>query len=72
MKNSNKSTVRKSDNPEWRKWRATQGGSRGGLRGGATATSIEYKCPHCEKIGHGPSMKRWHYENCPSLVKQTQ
>jgi hypothetical protein len=24
----------------------------------------EYKCPHCELIGKGPNMKRYHFDNC--------
>ena len=23
-----------------------------------------FKCPHCEKIGGGGAMKRWHFDNC--------
>ena len=26
--------------------------------------SIERKCPHCDKIGKGSSMLRWHFNNC--------
>lgn len=26
--------------------------------------SIEYTCPHCNKIGKGPGMKRYHFDNC--------
>jgi len=22
------------------------------------------KCPHCNKIGGIPAMKRWHFDNC--------
>lgn len=25
---------------------------------------VEYMCPHCNKTGKGPSMKRWHFDNC--------
>lgn len=25
-------------------------------------------CPHCNKEGGAPSMKRWHFNNCPSLT----
>lgn len=24
------------------------------------------QCPHCGKVGSGPNMKRWHYDNCKS------
>ena len=24
------------------------------------------KCPHCSKVGRGPNMKRYHFENCKS------
>lgn len=24
----------------------------------------EYRCPHCDKYGIGPAMKRWHFDNC--------
>ena len=27
---------------------------------------IESTCPHCGKVGKGPSMKRWHFDNCKS------
>lgn len=26
--------------------------------------SIEYICPHCNKIGKGPNMKRYHFNKC--------
>ena len=26
--------------------------------------SIEYTCPHCHKVGRGPNMKRYHFDNC--------
>jgi hypothetical protein len=25
---------------------------------------VEHTCPHCYMTGKGPSMKRWHFENC--------
>lgn len=25
---------------------------------------IEYECPHCGKVGKGPMMHRWHFDNC--------
>jgi hypothetical protein len=28
--------------------------------------NISYTCPHCDKIGVGPSMKRWHFDKCKS------
>jgi len=33
--------------------------------GGKTACNLEYRCPHCSREGHGPTMKRWHFDNCP-------
>jgi hypothetical protein len=24
-------------------------------------------CPHCNKIGNGPAMKRWHFSNCRNV-----
>jgi len=24
----------------------------------------EHKCPHCDKVGKGSSMMRWHFDNC--------
>lgn len=32
--------------------------------------SITVQCPHCEKTGKMPPMKRWHFNNCPKLVLQ--
>lgn len=29
----------------------------------------EYTCPHCQKIGKGPGMKRYHFDNCKTLSK---
>ena len=26
--------------------------------------NVEHKCPHCNKIGKGPPMFRWHFDNC--------
>ena len=26
--------------------------------------TIEYTCPHCAKVGKGPNMKRYHFDNC--------
>jgi len=28
----------------------------------------EYVCPHCGKVGKGPMMKRWHFDNCNLLT----
>lgn len=28
---------------------------------------IEYTCPHCNKIGKGPGMHRYHFDNCKIL-----
>ena len=27
-------------------------------------TRTEHTCPHCNKIGKGPNMKRYHFDNC--------
>lgn len=27
-------------------------------------TAKEYVCPHCNKLGRGSAMFRWHFENC--------
>jgi len=29
--------------------------------------SIEYTCPHCQKVGKGPNMKRYHFDNCKTV-----
>lgn len=31
---------------------------------GRHGSQIYYKCQHCNKEGHGNSMKRWHLDNC--------
>jgi len=31
-----------------------------------------YVCPHCKKVGNGPSMYRWHFDNCHILVGKTK
>ena len=31
--------------------------------------SIERICPHCDKKGSGPSMQRWHFNNCKNNAK---
>lgn len=28
---------------------------------------IEYTCPQCQKIGKGPGMQRYHFDNCKVL-----
>jgi len=28
---------------------------------------LEKSCPHCGKIGSGPSMQRWHFMNCKNV-----
>jgi hypothetical protein len=33
-------------------------------KGGINSTNIEHTCPHCGKQSKGPSMKRWHFDNC--------
>lgn len=30
----------------------------------SSMNSVEYKCPICAKIGKGPGMKRYHFDNC--------
>lgn len=30
--------------------------------------SIIVTCPHCNKVGNGPVMKRWHFSNCKMKV----
>lgn len=29
---------------------------------------IEYTCPHCNKVGKGPGMHRYHFDKCKSIV----
>ena len=29
--------------------------------------SIIVTCPHCNKVGNGPAMKRWHFTNCKHI-----
>lgn len=29
--------------------------------------TTEHTCPHCGKIGKGPAMKQWHFDQCKSL-----
>jgi len=41
------------------------GAAAGGKVGGKIVCNLEYTCPHCSREGHGPSMKRWHFDNCP-------
>lgn len=31
----------------------------------------EYLCPHCGKLGRGPGMKRYHFDNCKALNNQS-
>lgn len=33
---------------------------------------LEYECPHCNKIGKGTAMKRWHFDKCKSITIQVQ
>jgi hypothetical protein len=28
----------------------------------------EMTCPHCSKVGKGPQMNRWHFNNCPTIT----
>ena len=58
---------RKVDDPQWRQWRASQGGAVGGKKSGKLTTSYKYTCPHCAKEGTGPTMKRWHFNNCEKI-----
>lgn len=37
---------------------------RDAKKGGIAASSIIRKCPHCNKVGKGPPMFRWHFDNC--------
>lgn len=30
--------------------------------------SIERTCPHCQKVGKGSSMLRWHFDNCKNRI----
>jgi hypothetical protein len=42
--------------------------SRTGLKRGTYKNrgeqAVTYTCPHCNKVGGGNSMKRWHFDNC--------
>jgi hypothetical protein len=40
-----------------------------GFHWGYLVTRSERTCPHCDKIGKGPNMTRYHFDNCPSRVK---
>ena len=31
--------------------------------------TVEYTCPHCNKTGKGPNMKRYHFDKCKSKGK---
>lgn len=31
--------------------------------------TIQYTCPHCDKIGKGPNMKRYHFDNCKVITR---
>lgn len=30
----------------------------------AKKNNIQVQCPHCNKMGNKPTMKRWHFDNC--------
>ena len=30
--------------------------------------NTKYICPHCDKEGKSPSMKRWHFDNCKNKI----
>lgn len=34
------------------------------IQEGRHNSQIKYTCPHCNKEGNGPMMKRWHFDNC--------
>ena len=40
----------------------------GASAAGKIQASIIHTCPHCGKIGKGPSMRRWHFSNCKSRL----
>jgi len=40
-------------------------GKAGGKVSGKISCNLEYQCPHCSQEGRGPTMKRWHFDNCP-------
>lgn len=34
--------------------------------------SIEYSCPHCNKVGKGNNMKRYHFDNCKTVTGESK
>ena len=40
-----------------------------GFEWGYLVTRSELTCPHCDKVGKGPNMKRYHFDNCKYRVK---
>jgi hypothetical protein len=34
------------------------------MENGNHSCQLERQCPHCQKIGKGPSMGRWHFDRC--------
>lgn len=40
-----------------------------GYEWGYIVTRTEKVCPHCKKVGKGPNMTRYHFENCKLRVK---
>lgn len=38
---------------------------------GLTRSSTPVTCPHCGKSGHPGGMKRWHFDQCPLLKKDS-
>lgn len=35
---------------------------------GRSANVIKIICPHCSKVGNIGNMKRWHFDNCKSII----
>lgn len=40
-----------------------------GYKWGYLVTRTEKVCPHCNKVGKGPNMSRYHFDNCKHRVK---
>jgi hypothetical protein len=63
----NKSGIPKSDETKRKIGAANRGNKRPDLalrnkeRSGPAPTRV---CPHCQKIGGGPNMTRYHFDNC--------
>ena len=39
------------------------------LAAGTHHLTTQYTCPHCGKDGKGPSMKRYHFDNCKVVIR---